>query len=95
MTRKIKKVSACLSEKYLKKETAKSTVKYSHLILMILGVLSATFGLKALLLPNSFIDGGITGVSLILTEVTNFLLSVFGGFFYYLALVYLSEEERF
>lgn len=81
MTRKMKKVSARLSEEDLKKETAKFTVKYSHLIkesvLMILGVLSATFGLKAFLLPNSFIDGGITGVSLILTEVTNLPLSIF------------------
>jgi len=33
---------------------------------IILGVLSASFGLKSFLLPNEFIDGGITGVSLLI-----------------------------
>ncbi len=30
-------------------------------IFMVLGVLTAGFGLKGFLLPNSFIDGGVTG----------------------------------
>ena len=38
---------------------------------MIIGVLSAGFGLKGFLLPASFIDGGITGISLITTALTN------------------------
>lgn len=34
-------------------------------ILTSLGILSATVGLKSFLLPNGFLDGGVTGVSLL------------------------------
>lgn len=37
---------------------------------MLLGVLSASFGLKGFLLPNGFIDGGVTGMSLITAEIS-------------------------
>jgi len=43
---------------------------------ILLGVISASFGLKGFLLPNSFIDGGVTGISLIMTSVTGLPLSV-------------------
>ncbi len=33
------------------------------------GILSASFGLESFLLPNNFIDGGATGISLLLAEV--------------------------
>ena len=33
---------------------------------IIMGVLSADFGLKGFLIPNGFIDGGITGISLLI-----------------------------
>jgi uncharacterized membrane-anchored protein YitT (DUF2179 family) len=39
--------------------------------LMLIGILSAGFGLKSFLLPNKFIDGGATGISLLLTEITS------------------------
>ncbi|MFY9309254.1 MAG: YitT family protein [Bacteroidia bacterium] len=39
--------------------------------LIILGILSASFGLKGFLLPNGFIDGGVTGISLLVSEITN------------------------
>jgi uncharacterized membrane-anchored protein YitT (DUF2179 family) len=39
-------------------------------ILIILGMLSAGLGLKGFLLPNGFIDGGVTGISLLLAEIT-------------------------
>jgi uncharacterized membrane-anchored protein YitT (DUF2179 family) len=35
-----------------------------------LGIVSAGFGLKSFLLPNSFIDGGVTGISLLTSKVT-------------------------
>lgn len=38
--------------------------------LIILGILSAGFGLKGFLLPNSFLDGGATGISLLIRELT-------------------------
>ena len=31
---------------------------------LILGVLSAAFGLEGFLMPSGFIDGGVTGISL-------------------------------
>ncbi len=39
--------------------------------LIILGILSAGLGLKGFLLPSGFIDGGVTGVSLLLATVTS------------------------
>lgn len=38
---------------------------------IIIGVFSAGFGLKGFLLPNRFIDGGATGISLLLDNITN------------------------
>ena len=37
---------------------------------IISGVFSAGFGLKSFLLPNNFIDGGATGISLLIAETT-------------------------
>lgn len=44
-------------------------------ILIVLGVLIAGFGLKGFLVPNNFVDGGITGISLLVHELNhdNFL----------------------
>jgi len=39
-------------------------------ILMLTGIGSAAFGLESFLLPNSFIDGGATGISLLISEIT-------------------------
>ncbi|MCB9291762.1 MAG: YitT family protein [Lewinellaceae bacterium] len=44
--------------------------------LIVLGTLSAGFGLKGFLLPNKFIDGGVTGISLLVEVVTGIPLSV-------------------
>lgn len=46
-------------------------------IFVIIGVFSAGFGLKGFLLPNRFIDGGATGISLLLQNVTSIDLSYF------------------
>ncbi len=43
---------------------------------ILLAVFSATFGLKGFLLPNSFIDGGVMGISLITTKITGISLSI-------------------
>ena len=39
-------------------------------IFMILGVILATIGLKGFLIPNHFIDGGVTGLSMLLSQIT-------------------------
>jgi uncharacterized membrane-anchored protein YitT (DUF2179 family) len=44
--------------------------------LIILGILSATFGLNGFLLPNGFIDGGVIGISLLIKYKTNAPLSL-------------------
>ncbi|MBI2283202.1 MAG: YitT family protein [Bacteroidetes bacterium] len=38
---------------------------------MLAGILSAAFGLEGFLLPNDFIDGGATGISLLISELSN------------------------
>lgn len=48
-------------------------------ILIIIGILSASFGFKGFLLTNHFIDGGATGISLLLfalTQVPLYLLII-------------------
>ena len=40
------------------------------IFLMAAGIASAAFGLKSFLLPNKFIDGGATGISLLIAELT-------------------------
>lgn len=40
------------------------------------GILSAGLGLKGFLMPNSFIDGGVTGISLLIAQLTNLPLSL-------------------
>ena len=45
-------------------------------VFIAIGVLSAGFGLKGFLLPNHFIDGGATGISLLLENITNLNLSI-------------------
>ncbi len=45
-------------------------------LFLVAGVAAAAFGLESFLLPNHFIDGGVTGISLLLVEVTGWSLSV-------------------
>ena len=54
--------------------TMKNLLK--HAFFISLGVLSAGFGLKGFLLPNGFIDGGVTGISLLLEALTNYPLAL-------------------
>ncbi|MEQ1828819.1 MAG: YitT family protein [Pirellula sp.] len=42
----------------------------------ILGVIAAAVGLKCFLLPNHFIDGGITGISMLLANLTDVPLGI-------------------
>lgn len=55
-------------------------IRYIRDFFMItLGVLSATFGLQGFILPNHLIDGGATGISLLLSEISGLPLSVLIG----------------
>ena len=69
-----------LAPKQLEKEISNARVDIRYLFqdmfLIVLGVLSAAFGLSGFLLPNSFIDGGVMGISLISSELTGIPLSI-------------------
>lgn len=43
--------------------------------LIFFGVIAACFGLKSFLMPSHFIDGGVTGISLLVSQLTGFNLS--------------------
>src|SRR5258707_2206376 len=45
-------------------------------LLIALGILAAAFGLEGFLLSSNFIDGGVTGVSMLLAKVSPWPLSV-------------------
>lgn len=48
---------------------------FKSILLIVLGIFSASFGLKGFLIPNEFIDGGVTGISLLLSFTTEIPLS--------------------
>jgi uncharacterized membrane-anchored protein YitT (DUF2179 family) len=47
----------------------------ADIFLVCMGILSAGFGLKGFLLPNNFLDGGATGISLLIAELSGLNLS--------------------
>jgi uncharacterized membrane-anchored protein YitT (DUF2179 family) len=58
--------------------------KYSHVfttvnrvVLMILGSIFASIGVEIFLIPNSIIDGGVTGISIMASHLTKLPLGVF------------------
>jgi Uncharacterised 5xTM membrane BCR, YitT family COG1284 len=50
--------------------TARST------LLVVLGIFSAGMGIKGFLLSSHFIDGGVTGISMLLTQLTHWPIAV-------------------
>jgi uncharacterized membrane-anchored protein YitT (DUF2179 family) len=47
-----------------------------NVALIVAGIFSAAFGLKGFLLSSRFIDGGVTGISMLLSDVLNWPLSI-------------------
>ena len=47
-----------------------------NVILIVLGILSAGLGLKGFLLSSHFIDGGVTGISMLSSSILQFPLSI-------------------
>jgi len=45
-------------------------------LFIVIGIISASFGLKSFLLPNQFLDGGAMGISLLLNITTGFPLGL-------------------
>ncbi len=46
------------------------------ILFISIGITAAAFGLKGFLLPNAFIDGGVTGISLLVEVTTGISLSI-------------------
>lgn len=69
-----------VSQQLLSKEVRSGQVELVHLVkevlFMAIGVFAAGFGLKGFLLPNSFIDGGATGVSLLIRVISDIPLGL-------------------
>lgn len=68
-----------VSKRQIVSLTKNLKIEFTHAIkeyaFIIVGVFAAGFGLKGFLLPNRFIDGGATGISLLLQNLTNIELS--------------------
>ncbi len=50
------------------------TIQYSQILL---GIIFTSFGLKAFLIPNGFLDGGVTGIALLVNSLTGIKTSIF------------------
>ncbi|MFT3745337.1 MAG: YitT family protein [Pyrinomonadaceae bacterium] len=51
-------------------------VEAKNAVLIILGIFSAAFGLKGFLLSSRFIDGGVTGISMLFSEIMHLPLAI-------------------
>ena len=61
-------------DSWRKQKTFRNSIRSG--IYMLLGILAAGFGLRGFLMPNHFIDGGVTGISLLINAKTSFPLPV-------------------
>lgn len=60
--------------------------------LIIFGIFVAGFGLKSFLIPNGFIDGGITGISLLISFLTPISVSII-IFILNIPFMYLANKQ--
>lgn len=58
------------------KPTAKLKRLFFDSLLGVMGIAAAAIGLKAFLIPNQFLDGGVTGLSLLLNRTFNVDISL-------------------
>jgi uncharacterized membrane-anchored protein YitT (DUF2179 family) len=57
--------------KNYKKKWVTIKAESKSVLLIIVGIISASFGFKAFLIANNFIDGGVSGISLLVSALTN------------------------
>jgi uncharacterized membrane-anchored protein YitT (DUF2179 family) len=72
------------NNKTLMKDSNKDTSKLKSIgellvkfIFITIGAVIMAYGLEAILLPNNIIDGGVTGISMLLGHITSLNLSIF------------------
>ena len=51
--------------------------KMGSILLLTCGAIIAAFALEVVLIPNTILDGGVTGIGIIISKVTNLPLSIF------------------
>jgi len=77
---RLKKKKKQADDRQLSSEVEILKVNITHIVsdtvFILIGIVSAGFGLKGFLLPNSFIDGGAMGISLLSAEITGVSLSI-------------------
>lgn len=77
---RLKKKNEQIDDEKLSSEVQIFKVNITHIardiVFILIGIVSAGFGLKGFLLPNLFIDGGAMGISLLISETTNVSLSI-------------------
>jgi uncharacterized membrane-anchored protein YitT (DUF2179 family) len=73
---KIKKITGYAAARNYRDILTVAKHETKNFFLILLGIISAGFGLKGFLLPNHFIDGGVTGISLLINNITGLSLSV-------------------
>lgn len=78
--RRLKQQKVTTPARNFSREVKDTSVVAKHLLRDLLfiglGIVSAGLGLRGFLLPNSFIDGGVTGISLIAAEVSGISFSL-------------------
>jgi uncharacterized membrane-anchored protein YitT (DUF2179 family) len=60
----------------LTRKQAYRRIEITRIILIAVGIACAAFGLKSFLIPNEFIDGGVTGISLLISSITGWPISI-------------------
>lgn len=70
---RLKQTAGQLRQRLTKKKSSKRHIEISgwlsDVMFIVSGVLLAAFSLKGFLIPNGFFDGGITGISLLISEL--------------------------
>lgn len=56
--------------KALQQQRIRLKREFRNAVFIVVGIITAGFGLESFLLPNNFIDGGVTGISLLVSSVT-------------------------
>lgn len=63
-----------------KKKNVKKSKKFSQAILIVIGAFITAYGLEAVLIPNNVSDGGVTGISIVSSQLFGLPLGLLIGF---------------
>ena len=63
-----------------------------NLAQIFIGVFMAVFAMKGFMIPNKFMDGGVTGISILLHEISHINISIF-IFVFNLPFIYLGYKK--